>query len=142
MRDPEKGSRPHRLPFSLNHPIFWPFGRATNASSARVCPIQSVPCRSQWVESVPIEALGGVGDTADSRQPTALPIVPALLLSSALELAVNAGAVETASAMTMATRLAVIGRQVKTARAQFRGQDRPLGSGERRTVASWASSGT
>lgn len=112
MRDPETRSRPHRLPLSLNHPIFWPFGRATNACSARVYPIQSVPCRSQCVESVPIQALGGVGDTADSRQSTALPFVPALLLSSALELAVIASAVETASAVAVTTRFAVIACQV------------------------------
>ncbi len=112
MRTPETRSRPHRLPLALNHGIFCPVGRATNAWSPRVYPIQSVPCRTQCVDRVPIQALGGTGDTAVSGQVTALSLDPALLLRPALEPAAIARAVNADNAAAAATRLAFIGRSV------------------------------
>ena len=112
MRTPETRSRPHRLPLALNHGIFCPVGRATNAWSPRVYPIQSVPCRTQCVDRVPIQALGGTGDTAVSGQVKALSLDPALLLRPALEPAAIARAVNADNAAATATRLAFIGRSV------------------------------
>src|ERR1044072_642610 len=78
MRLPVTGRGPHRAPPVRYQGIFWPSGLATNAWSPRVYPIQSVSLRSQWVESVPIQAFGGLAETGVSTQGAAVaePPVP------------------------------------------------------------------